>query len=245
MLINPFLQIPETVYVEDRQEVTQGVPHCFVVGLDLGKSQDYTALTVSELHKAERIHWKRTAFAPVATAYRRREVIRHQVVNLHRYPRGTDYPSIYRSVQSVMRQLPPRERKPELVVDKTGVGAPVVDAMREMGMAPIAVSITGGRVANMNDYANYTVPKALLASVLDITLSEERLEITEAAGASEALRMELQNFHAKVSANGSVALEAWREGHHDDLVLSMALAVWRGENLPQPARWTYIDIMSR
>ena len=58
----------------------------------------------------------------------------------------------------------------------------------------------------MNDSANYTVLEAPLASVLDITMSEERLEITEAAKASQALRMELQNFHAKVNASGSVSL---------------------------------------
>ena len=30
------------------------------------------------------------------------------------------------------------------------------------------------------------------------------------------------------------AWEAWREGLHDDLVLSGALAVWRGETTPPP-----------
>nr|WP_321984214.1 hypothetical protein [uncultured Lichenicoccus sp.] len=87
------------------------------------------------------------------------------------------------------------------MVDKTAVGAPVADAMREMGVAPIAVSITGGRVANMNDSANYTVPKSMLASMLDMVLAEERLEITEAVGASEPLRLKLQNSHAKVTAD--------------------------------------------
>lgn len=141
----------------------------------------------------------------------------------------------------MMRQLPARERQPQLVVDKTGVGAPVVDAMRDLGMQPVGVNITGGRTVTMVSGEDFNVPKSLLASELDITLSEERLEITEQANASEALRMELQGFHAKIKTSGNESLEAWREGIHDDLVLSMALAVWRGENLPQPARWVYLN----
>ena len=233
----PFLQAPEPVVVEDRHEVTEGRPLGFVIGLDLGKSQDYSALAVDELFSAERLHYRRTAFELQAAVVRRRPVIRHQIVNVYRYPRGTAYPEIYRSVQSVMRQLPARERKSDLLVDKTGVGAPVVDAMREMNMQPIAVSITGGRVANMNDSANFTVPKFMLASVLDICLAEERMEITEQAGGSAALRAELQGFHAKIKPSGHESLEAWREGVHDDLVLAVALAAWRAENLPQPSSW--------
>ena len=75
----------------------------------------------------------------------RRKVMRHRLVNVHRYPKGTPYPEIYHSVKQVLAQLPPRDRWPELVVDGTGVGAPVVDAMREIGMHPLAVVITGGR----------------------------------------------------------------------------------------------------
>ncbi len=230
----------EPTVVEDRHEVTQGVSIGFVVGLDLGKSQDFTAVAVDELFRCERLHWRRTAFEPQPTVHRRRAVIRHQIVNLHRYPKGTPYPEIYRSVQGVMRQLPVRDRPPELVVDKTGVGAPVVDAMREMGMTPIAVSITGGRTVHMVSSCDYTVPKAMLASVIDITLAEERLEITEAAQASQALRAELQGFHVRISATGRETMEAWREGVHDDLVLASGLALWRGENLPEPARWVNI-----
>ena len=235
----------EPTVVEDRHEVTEGRPLGYVIGLDLGKSMDFTALTVNELFQCDRLHWRRTAFEMVASVVRRRPVKRHRIVNLVRYPLGTSYPDIGRSVQSVMHQLPALERKPELVVDATGVGRPVVDGLREMGLKPIGVTITGGRTSNMAASDDYTVPKALLASVLDICLSEERLEITTQASASEVVRAELQGFHAKINRNGNTELEAHRLGTHDDLVLSMAMAVWRGENLPQPARWTYIDKMSR
>ena len=227
----------EPTVVEDRHEVTQGESIGYIIGLDLGKSMDFTALTVDELIQCDRLHWRRTAFEPIASVIRRRPVKRHQIVNLRRYPLGTSYPEIYSSVQGVLHQLPARKLKPELVVDATGVGRPVVDGMRALGMRPIGVTITGGQVSNMVSSNDFTVPKALLASVLDICLSEERLEITNQASASEPMRAELQGFHAKVGRNGNTTLEAHRVGVHDDLILSMAMAVWRGENLPQPARW--------
>ena len=158
-------------------------------------------------------------------------------MNLHRYPRGTDYPTLYRSVQSVMRQLPSRERKAELLVDKTGVGAPVVDAMRAMGMAPIGANITGGLISNMIDSAITRCRRRYWPACSTSRWPRSGSRSPKLPGGSEALRLELQKFHARVKPSGSLVLEAWREGHHDDLVLSLALAVWYGENLPQPARW--------
>ena len=141
-------------------------------------------------------------------------------------------------MKRVLAQLPARNGNPELVVDGTGVGAPVVDAMREMDLHPIAVTITAGREVNVKSGNTVTVPKSILASSLDITLAEDRLDITPSAIASAAFKAELQGFHVKIKAGtGNESMEAWREGIHDDLVLAAAMAIWRGENLPQPAEW--------
>ena len=232
----------EADLAEEWWEIAESGSHYFVVGLDLGKSQDFTALAVNQVFHAERRRWQRTRFEPTAGVVSTCDVMSSRFVALHRYPLGTPYPDVYRSVASVLHQLPARERPPELVVDKTGVGAPVVDAMREMGLKPVAVAITAGRVQNMVHDHDYTVPKALLASHLDIALQEERLKLTNGSPYSEALRTELRGFHAKIKANGNVSLEAWREGVHDDLVLAVALAVWRAENPPmQRIVMSYID----
>ena len=37
---------------------------------------------------------------------------------------------------------------------------------------------------------------------------------------------ELLNFKVKINNNGNEQFEAWREGIHDDLVLSVALSSW-------------------
>ena len=228
----------EPTVVEERYEIEDMRPLRFVVGLDLGKQNDFTALVVNDLHTCNRVQYRRTAFEPVAIAVRRRRLYHHQLVNVHRYPRGTNYPAINQSVRSIMAQLPARQHPPALVVDGTGVGIPVVDAMREGGLMPVAVSITAGRDVNERSATDFTVPKTILASSIDITMAEDRLGITAQATDSTALRGELQNFRVKISAGGSTTMEAWRESAHDDLVLAASLAVWFGERpIPQPAQF--------
>ena len=53
----------------------------------------------------------------------------------------------------------------------------------------------------------------------------------EACRSGPSLKEELTNFKAKISLSGhdSYGVEDWREGAHDDFVLSVALGVWVGE----------------
>jgi hypothetical protein len=53
-----------------------------------------------------------------------RPMIRHNLVHLHRYPLGTSYPEIARSIRDVARQLPTLRNAPRLIVDATGLGGP-------------------------------------------------------------------------------------------------------------------------
>ncbi|GAN55472.1 hypothetical protein [Tanticharoenia sakaeratensis] len=234
-------------WAEDRSEITAGRLTGYVVGLDLGKSQDFTALCVAEIWACERLRWQRAKFEALAQVTRRIPTHRYRVVNVHRYPRGTPYPEIGRSVQKVIHQLPTQEDDAALFVDKTGVGAPVVDAMREAGLRLTGVSITGGSRVNRISGQDVNVPKSVLASALDIALAEDRLELTSQADASNALRAELQGFRVKKTVHGNETMEAWREGLHDDLVLATALAIWGADNRPQPARYTtaYAGFMGR
>ena len=231
--------------IEDRYEITPGSLSGYTVGLDLGKSQDFTAISIAEAWKCERIRWQKTRFQPMAEIASRRPINRYRVVNVRRYPRGTPYPDIYRSVQSILAQLPAAPMAPSLFVDRTGVGGPVVDAMREMGIALTGISITGGSRINRVSSQDVNVPKALLASSLDIAFAEDRLELTSEAEASDALRAELQGFRVKKTSHGNETMEAWREGIHDDLVLATAMAIWGADNRPQPATWIRAPVTRR
>ncbi len=40
----------------------------------------------------------------------------------------------------------------------------------------------------------------------------------------------MQNFKVKITTSANETFGAWREGQHDDMVLSVAMAAWLGEN---------------
>ena len=74
--------------------------------------------------------------------------------------------------------------------------------------------------------ANRTVLLATqLISNLDARLHTGELRIAAALGDAGALRDELQDFQRKVSDAGRATYAA-RTGTHDDLVLSVAIALW-------------------
>jgi len=117
-----------------------------------------------------------------------------------------------------------------IVVDATGVGAPVIDMMRRarLGVPISAVVITGGDAVTL-DGSKVRVPKRDLVSNLAVMLQEHHLRIAAGLSLAEVLVQELLNFKAKISSSGHDSYEAWREGQHDDLVLAVALACWMGK----------------
>lgn len=187
----------------------------FFVGLDLGQAQDYTALVVLERVKERG---------------RRHYHLRH----IERFPLGTSYPAIVERVKAMLR-AEPIAGKTVLIVDKTGVGAPVVDMFKAAGLTPMAVTITGGNSVTKDNDGGYQVPKRDLVSVLQVLLQSERLKIAAALALAKTLQTELLNFKVKINAaTAHDSYGAWREGEHDDLVIGVALACWYAEKQPLP-----------
>ena len=186
----------------------------YLIGLDLGQSQDYTALVVAEQHGT-----------PPQASYD----IRH----LERFALGTPYPAIVAHVQTLM-QTPALHRQSTLVVDATGVGKAVLDMLVQARLEPIAVTIHGGEKVQ-HEGRHWRVPKRDLVGVLQVLLQTQRLKVAEALPLAQVLVQELLNFKVTIdprTAHDSYA--AWREGMHDDLVLATALAVWWGERQTPP-----------
>jgi hypothetical protein len=173
----------------------------YYVGLDLGQAQDYTALSVIDAPPQE------SGPSPL------------HIVHLHRYQLGMTYPDIIADVQRVLSRIPGAR----LAVDATGVGRPVVDLLRKERLQPIAITITGGDKA-IHEGSNWRVPKRDLVGLLAVAFQNKRLKIAASLPHAKTLIDELLNFKVKVSAAGHDSYEAWREGDHDDLVLSVAMA---------------------
>jgi hypothetical protein len=97
-----------------------------------------------------------------------------------------------------------------------------------VGIDPIGVLITGG-MTQTGDGRIFSVPKLNLVSGLQALLHEERLKIHRELTEGPVLVSELQNFRIDFTAAGSMTFNA-RSGAHDDLVLALAIAVWRAKS---------------
>ena len=92
------------------------------------------------------------------------------------------------------------------------------------------VLITAGHTVSKDGPA-FNVPKVELVSTVATLLHSRRLEIPREIPESQVLEKELLAFRAKVTAKGNETFEAdWRSRQHDDLVLSLAIAAFLGEN---------------
>ena len=208
----------------------------FHLGLDLGQMQDHTALTVLQEIP--------TPDGPKAWAYH----LRHA----ERLPLGTPYTAIAERVRAVQQTPPLATARTRVVVDTTGVGLPVFEMLRTAGVRNLyGVTIHSGDAVS-RDGAIHRVPKRELVSTLQVLFQSGRLQIADGLTDGPVLRHELQNFKAKINlATGHDSYEAWREGDHDDLVLSLAMACWHAEtvrprvHIPRVGTMRYNSITGR
>lgn len=199
------------------------------MAVDLGQAADYTAVAVNER-------------AQITEAGK--VVVHHQIRYLHRYQLGTPYPEIVESVGRLCAQLPEARDKPELWVDGTGVGKAVLDIFRSAGMSPIGVSITGGATVNRLSHNDIRIPKRELASVTQAVLQTGRITIAHDLPFAKTLEDELANFRVRISSAGSESFEG-RSGVHDDLVLSLAIALWAAEKRDAVAGAGWLELARR
>lgn len=172
------------------------------IGLDLGQQSDYTALSVIE---------------PVTVE----NVVQYHVKHLERFKLGTPYDVQVGRVREIFGMV----EDPVLIVDQTGVGRAVFDMFNCTGLNPIGISIHGGDQV-IREGRTLKVPKRDLVAALTIAFQAKRLKIAAVLPEAETLQTELLNFKIKVNLRGHDTYEAWRESIHDDLVLSVAMAVW-------------------
>jgi hypothetical protein len=200
----------------------------YYMSVDLGQAADYTAISILETLPPP-------AGRPEAPAS---YLLRH----LERPPLGTTYPAIVaRVVQLLERASLSRDDTP-LVVDKTGVGRPVTDMFRAEGLRPQTITITGGHTVTTNSPSDYYVPKKELASTIVAVYQSRRLQMPAGLELGPVLIKELLNFRPKINiSTGNISYEAWRERDHDDLVLSVAMALWVAESRAMRAGVWFLD----
>ncbi len=188
-------------------------PHTrrFYVGLDLGQRRDYTALVVLEkivkpLWGDEWLYARRGETSSTRLMVRMIEKIRL----------ATPYPDIVEWVRDIVSHREMQKRV-TLTVDATGVGAPVVDLLRRANLGScnlVPITITGS-AGNYNPVTG-SVPRTQLLTNLQLQIQQDKIEIANGCSHVDALKKELRHVH----------LEGTAHGHHDDLTIALALAVW-------------------
>lgn len=177
----------------------------FYLGVDLGQTRDHSAISAVERNDYHGIL-----------------MVRY----VHRVPLGTPYPKVVRHIGCVVRHIGPCA----LAVDATGVGAPVVEMLREARISNdiSAITITSGETETQRA-GGWGVPQKDL--IAGLQLSMERRELRLAANLKEknALLRELVNMKGTTNPKGRLRLGTDGCGQHDDLVIALALACWRAK----------------
>jgi hypothetical protein len=186
----------------------------FAFGLDLGQTSDPSASIILEAHGEG-------------------DTRAYDVRYIEQYRLGTSYPRIIESVGALL------DREPlagdcTLVIDHTGVGRPIYDMFVDAKLQPIGLTITGGTTWHRETSRQWHVAKILLVGLVQKFLQSGRLRIGAKLPHAGTLQRELRDFRVKISKAANETYEL-REGAHDDLVLSLAIALFAAEH-PAP-RW--------
>jgi len=187
----------------------------FYVGVDLGQRRDHSAIAVVE---------------------RRHGGVERLVRSVVRVPLGTPYPLVVERVRDTV-QHDALWGQCALVVDATGVGAPVVEMLRaaQLGCELCAVTITGGDQQLASGQASgriggmprYSVPKRDLMTGVQVLLERGDLRLARQMPGVGSLLRELRDMRVEVTGPGRFRMGAEGAGQHDDLVVALALACWR------------------
>lgn len=191
---------------------------CFI-GLDLGQSQDFTAVAIVTRPRLSGDEPKELRTPP------------YDVPHLQRFPLGTPYPEIVARTVELIRT--PALRGSFVVIDQTGVGRALVDMFTAAMTGRVnclfcPVTITGGHEVT-EGADGFRVPKKDLVGTLQVLLQTRRLRVARSLPEAATLVKELEAFRVKITDAANETFGVWRTGQHDDLVLAVALAVWAGE----------------
>jgi hypothetical protein len=185
-----------------------------ILGLDLGQRHDPAALAV-----LERTLEFTGARDPVTLEFH--NYIRFTLRHVERFRLGLPYVTIVERIARLVRDLPAMTTLYQpclsLVVDASGVGAPVVEMLRGagMGISIFPVIITSGEYAHPSPNGCSNIPRRDLVTRLRIALEKQTLKIPATVHDHAALTNELLTF---TDRSGS---------RRDDLAMAVALAVYK------------------
>jgi hypothetical protein len=229
--------------------------YLYYLGLDLGQARDYSALAIIEeqlyvgeawaneilfqedydkglsagwISPAALMPYRAGTALGLSERYGCPAEVPLAVRHLERFELGTKYTDMVDRVAALVRSDPLHHMPAILLVDKTGVGASVLDSFTHAGIGATAITLHGGSsVTRDPQRVGFRVPKRDLITVTQVLLQNGRLRVASGLPEAETLKKELLNFRVKIDPRTSHdSYEHWRESEHDDLVLAVSMAAW-------------------
>jgi len=190
----------------------------FFLGLDLGQRRDRTAIAVIERADIMAPERNPVTWAPVVST-------RASVRFLQRMPLHTPYTTISDHVIRIGRELA-AAGPCTLAVDATGVGLPVVDALKIVNAPWRLMPVTIGSAAH-EAYSDgfWRVPKRDLIASLQLAFENHAFRIASRLRESQTLIEELASMRATTRLSGHTQF-ASPGATHDDLAIALALSWW-------------------
>jgi len=191
----------------------------YLIGLDLGSAQDFSALAILEQHG----HGQDAEY-----------LCRH----LQRWPLRTPYTAIASDVAGIVNREALRggPARNVLAVDMNGPGTPVLDLLKTHPLHARVEAIFSHGGDKVTSEGNVTrVPKRELVSTTQIALQSGKLRIAPTLPEAPTLVSELQNYQVEINQETAHdSYGAWRTGTHDDLLFSVMLPLWIAVSEPKP-----------
>jgi hypothetical protein len=197
-----------------------GPPMRWVMAIDIGKLIDPTAIVVIE------------------KSVNTMGEVMHAVRFACRLKLGLSYPQIVAAIGEIYDQLSLLTQPPIVVVDATGGGGPVVDAMKAAGIECVGITLTAGGDWAFDGAGGVRLPKSTMVTVANLALQEERVAIGYDIPALGRLHKELGGYRVKMR-NGREQFENSSAAEHDDVAVAFCLGIFAAENLGQSGTRTH------
>lgn len=159
--------------------------HTYVMGVDLARLKDYSVITVMDRATKHVVYHDRFNKISWEMQYSR------IVETARRYNRAT------------------------CVMDSTGIGDPIVEAIQRAGVKVIPYKIYG------------PTPKKQLIDKLRVNIENQKISYPNIP----VMLQELERYEQEMTESGVIRFSA-PSGYHDDTVISLALANWECDSAP-------------
>ena len=184
------------------------------ISIDWGRKLDHTATTYLS-REGEYPRWTFTVDEAI------------------RFPLSTPFHAVLTYLQT--RATPWPSEPYTLITDASGIGDVLIEDMRREGLRPEGIVITGGGSATKDerDPHIWHVARNILVTTLKQRLGTS-LTLRCSTEMAVLIAKEAANMQYSITSALHIQTEP-RQGKHDDLLLSVAMGVWFGQNQGPPA----------